>query len=146
MRLKRRTGLLRRPELGLKSEIPMRTGPALVIFTTIVWFGLALAQAPGPAASNTAHQAVERALPLLQESAITWTRVAKCFSCHHQGLGLLTIAVARERGFRVDEEKFAAQVAVDRAQLAGPEVSVSLGNNVNHLDSALAMVALAAAG
>jgi ankyrin repeat protein len=138
--------LLRDPEVELKSEISMRTGPVLVILATILWFVLALAEAPGPAASNTAHQAVERALPLLQESAITWTRVAKCFSCHHQGLGLLTIAVARERGFRIDEEKFAAQVAVDRAQLASPEVSVSLGNNVNHLDSTLAMAALAAAG
>jgi hypothetical protein len=97
-------------------------------------------------APRSAHQAVEKALPLLQESAATWTRVAKCFSCHHQGLGSLAVAVARERGFRIDEEKFAAQIAFDHTQLAPPEVSVSIGTNVGQLGTTLALVDLAASG
>jgi hypothetical protein len=108
----------------------MRTGLALLISTTMVVGGLAGAQVHRPVAPSASHQAVERALPLLQESAITWTRVAKCFSCHHQGLGPLAVVVARERGFRVDEAKFAAQVMAIRTQLAPPEVSVSIGTNV----------------
>jgi N-acyl-D-amino-acid deacylase len=101
---------------------------------------------PDVSVPGSAHQAVERALPLLQESAATWTRVAKCFSCHHQGLGSLAVAVARERGFPVDEEKFAAQIAVGHAQLAPPAVAISIGTNVGQLGTTFALVALAASG
>ena len=94
----------------------------------------------------TARQAVERALPLLQESARTWTRDGKCFSCHHQGLGSSAVAVARERGFRIDDEKFVAEVATIRRQLAPPEVVVSFPPNAVYLDDSLALVALAASG
>jgi ankyrin repeat protein len=97
-------------------------------------------------AAGSARRAVERALPLLQESAATWTRVAKCFSCHHQGLGSLAVAVARERGFRVDDQRLAAQLAVGHAELAPPAVSVPIGTNVGRLASTFALVALGASG
>jgi N-acyl-D-amino-acid deacylase len=47
--------------------------------------------------------AIQRSLPLLQSSADTWLQRRACSSCHHQGLGLLTVAVARERGYTIDE-------------------------------------------
>jgi hypothetical protein len=57
-----------------------------------------------------ADAAVERALPLLQSSAKTWHEKRACFSCHHQGLGILAVAVARERGFNIDAEMLADEV------------------------------------
>jgi ankyrin repeat protein len=47
--------------------------------------------------------AVTRSLPLLQQSAHTWSIRRDCSSCHHQSLGSLAVAVAKERGFGVDE-------------------------------------------
>jgi N-acyl-D-amino-acid deacylase len=100
--------------------------------------------AQGAAAGNAVspRQAVERALPLLQESARTWTRERRCFSCHHQGLGVPAIAVARERGFRVDEEMLNAQVVAIRAQLPSSDAAVNLPANTNYIDDSLMLVAL----
>ncbi|MCB8933644.1 MAG: ankyrin repeat domain-containing protein [Fimbriimonadaceae bacterium] len=60
-----------------------------------------------PASANVG---VERALPLLQASARTWTERSSCTSCHHQSLGSLAIAVARERGFKVDNGEAMHQI------------------------------------
>lgn len=49
------------------------------------------------------RSAVKRSLPLLQSSAETWFEKRRCSSCHHQGVGLMAVAVARERGFAIDE-------------------------------------------
>ena len=57
---------------------------------------------PGPTPSSI-RGGVERALPLLQSSADTWFARRQCASCHHQGLGLIAVTVARERGFSIDE-------------------------------------------
>ena len=46
--------------------------------------------------------AVRRSLLLLQRSAVRWTERRDCFSCHHQGLGALTVGLAREQGVDVD--------------------------------------------
>jgi len=49
--------------------------------------------------------AVERSLPLLQAGAKSFRERSegRCISCHHQGLVLPTVALARERGFKIDE-------------------------------------------
>lgn len=44
-----------------------------------------------------------KSLPLLQQSAHTWSTRRECASCHHQSLGSLAVAVARERGFAIDQ-------------------------------------------
>ena len=59
-------------------------------------------------ANPTAPQiraAIERTLPLLQSAARSFRERSegRCISCHHQGLVLQTVALARERGFAVDE-------------------------------------------
>src|SRR4029453_2168661 len=77
-----------------------------------------------------------------KESARTWPRERRCFSCHHQGLGVPAIAVARERGFRVDEEMLNAQVVAVRAQLASADAAVNLPANTNYIDDSLMLVAL----
>jgi hypothetical protein len=68
-----------------------------------------------------ARQTVERVLPLLQSSARIWFQNRKCASCHHQGLGMTAVALARERGFKIDEAMLAEQVVNTRRSLAAPE-------------------------
>jgi ankyrin repeat protein len=60
--------------------------------------------------TERARNAVEKALPVLQGSARTWFQKRPCASCHHQGLGMMTVALAQERGFKIDEEMLAEQV------------------------------------
>src|SRR4029434_9191462 len=46
--------------------------------------------------------AITRALPLLQKSAAEFGTQRSCFFCHHNGLSILTLQLAREHGFAVD--------------------------------------------
>src|SRR5262245_12057108 len=56
--------------------------------------------------------AVMKSLPLLQRGAESFRERSegRCISCHHQGLVLGTVAVARERGFPIDENLARAEV------------------------------------
>lgn len=56
--------------------------------------------------------AVTRSLPPLQKGAQTFRERSegRCISCHHQGLVLQTVALARERGFTIAEELARAEV------------------------------------
>ncbi len=56
---------------------------------------------PKPAASPRA--AVERALPLLQQSDATFLRKSGCVSCHNNSLTAMTVSAARKAGIPVDE-------------------------------------------
>src|SRR5262245_56394964 len=58
------------------------------------------------------RNAVLKSLPLLQEGAKTFRERSegRCISCHHQGLVLQTVALARERGLAVDENLARAEV------------------------------------
>ena len=63
---------------------------------------LAPAFTPAPAASPRA--AVERALPVLQHSDVTFLQKAGCVSCHNNTLTAMAVARARSRGVPVDEQ------------------------------------------
>lgn len=81
--------------------------------------------APGPfdeapIAPDVLRSAVERVLPLLQSSMETWYEGASCFSCHHQGLGTMAVAMARERGVAVDEARAARMLARILEPMPGP--------------------------
>jgi ankyrin repeat protein len=52
---------------------------------------------------DAVRAAIERAIPLLQSSARTWFEERPCASCHHQGLGMVAVTLARDRGFRIDQ-------------------------------------------
>ncbi|OLD58051.1 MAG: hypothetical protein AUI54_00405 [Acidobacteria bacterium 13_1_40CM_2_56_5] len=84
--------------------------------------------------------AVTRALPLLQRSAAEFVAKRACFSCHHNGLPILTLHFARDRGFAIDsavrdavEEKTFRQLrnpnalddAIQAATLSDPTPSES---------------------
>ena len=55
------------------------------------------------------NTALERSIPLLQNSADTWFEKRSCASCHHQGLGTFAMAVIRDRGHAVDTARLHAQ-------------------------------------
>ncbi len=45
--------------------------------------------------------AVTRALPILERSAAEFVAKRACFSCHHNALAILTLQLARDRGFAI---------------------------------------------
>jgi hypothetical protein len=48
------------------------------------------------------RQAVNRALPIMQKSLAEYPHHATCFSCHHQGVPMFALALARSHGYVVD--------------------------------------------
>jgi hypothetical protein len=80
---------------------------------------------PEPAfvADNSPRAAVERALPLLQRTAVGFYEGGGCVSCHNNTLTSMTVERARRAGFTVDEdlarkarEFFAADIEATREQ------------------------------
>lgn len=59
---------------------------------------------PRPAPAASARAAVTRALPLLQQADRTFLRKSGCVSCHNNTLAAMTVASARSRGFKVDDQ------------------------------------------
>lgn len=55
--------------------------------------------------------AIEKSLPLLMKGAVGHRENRTCFSCHNQGVPLLAIAAAKERGFKIDEDELGRQLA-----------------------------------
>jgi ankyrin repeat protein len=53
---------------------------------------------------RSAAKAVENSLAVLQSGMKTFGERAQCVSCHHQGLGMMTLGFAAQRGFLVDKE------------------------------------------
>lgn len=153
-----------RPRAWMKLQI--------VILSTAMWFPARLA-APAPAQPkladrNTtqaeilrgkgktvpheaeperARKAVLKALPLLQASARTWFEMRECASCHHQGLGMMAVAAARERGFAIDEAMLAEQVEKTRSGLVAYAKYI-LGNPSTNeqIGQSYRLVGLAAGG
>lgn len=82
---------------------------AVVVLTA--WAAISAIPAVAGAQSGTgARAAALRSIPLLQASADTWFEKRKCSSCHHQGVGMIAMGVARERGAALDEGLLARQL------------------------------------
>jgi ankyrin repeat protein len=61
-----------------------------------------LPPAPRPQPAHSPREAVERALPLLQKTHVTFLKKSGCVSCHNNSLASLTFQVASQQGYRVD--------------------------------------------
>lgn len=59
---------------------------------------------PAPLEANTVSDAVKRTLPLLQRIGEPVRKLAACTTCHNHTLPAMAVAMARARGFAVDEE------------------------------------------
>jgi ankyrin repeat protein len=114
--------------------------------TTLLLLGAALAAGSVAADDKAAvRDAVARSLPLLQSSAQTWIEKRPCASCHHQALGVLAVAAARDRGFRVDEALLDRQLR--RLYSSEPEgLLVSEGAINGQIGRAYLLVAMGGAG
>jgi N-acyl-D-amino-acid deacylase len=64
----------------------------------------------GPPDTSRIHEAVKRALPLLERASAGSAEHRKCFTCHSQALPIFALAEARRRGFDVDSENLARQI------------------------------------
>lgn len=61
--------------------------------------------------AEAVRAAVERSLPLLMRAAVGHREQRSCFACHNQGLPLLALAAAHQRGWKVDEAEITRQTA-----------------------------------
>jgi ankyrin repeat protein len=86
---------------------------AVVVVLVVASLGLVLsAREAAPVAEKDARAAAARALALVQTSVASFDRQRQCASCHHHGLTLAALRVARERGVAFDEA--AARASIDR--------------------------------
>ena len=58
---------------------------------------------PAPSPARSAQHALERAMPLLQRSDVTFVKKSGCVSCHNNSLTALALVSARKLGVRVDD-------------------------------------------
>ena len=79
---------------------------------------LLTAQVASAQPAPTPRAAILRALPILQQSAKTFVDKRGCVSCHHNILPILTLHLARERGFKVDAATLSAIEARTFRELA----------------------------
>lgn len=63
-----------------------------------------------PSLAASPRAAVERVLPLLQKNDVTFLKKSGCVSCHNNTLTAMTVALARSRNVRVDEDTAHQQV------------------------------------
>jgi ankyrin repeat protein len=73
-----------------------------------------LPPAPAPSPAPSARAAVERALPLLQQSDVNFIKKSGCVSCHNNSLTAMTLNAAGRHNLRID----AAAVAEQRQRIA----------------------------
>src|SRR6516162_10191453 len=81
---------------------------------------LFLATAARAQAAPSAREAVTRSLPILQSSAGEFVAKRACFSCHHNALPILTLRLARSRGFTIDSQTLDAVEEKTFRTLRGP--------------------------
>ena len=65
---------------------------------------------PRPKPSGSVRGALDRSLPQLQRADVAFIQRAGCVSCHNNSLTAMTMAAAREKGMRVDEQIASSQL------------------------------------
>lgn len=73
--------------------------------------------APRPQPRDSVRTAIQRSLPLLQQSDAGFTSKSGCISCHNNSLVAMTVGLARAHGFSVNEPLSRQQVKVNAANL-----------------------------
>jgi N-acyl-D-amino-acid deacylase len=78
------------------------------------------ARAQGENFRDVAREAVKKSLPLLQKTAADWPERAGsgCWSCHHQTLPAMAMALARQQGYAVNETLIKEQASAAYAHFA----------------------------
>jgi prenyltransferase beta subunit len=111
-------------------ERKVRPGLRIVFAATMIVGAVApltFADETGPTATDV-KSAIEKSLPLIEKSTAEYLKQRQCFSCHHQAMGVIALAEVRERGFKIDEENFTAQVDRVATHLKGGKENFLKGN------------------
>jgi ankyrin repeat protein len=96
---------------------------------------------------SSVERALARSLPLLQESAQTFTARRACVSCHHQSLVAMTVGLARKQGFVVNDSLADRERSAVLDTLAKSREAIRRGGGVtDDLIPAYALAGLAAEG
>ena len=66
---------------------------------------------------QSAREAIERSLPVLQRADVGFLKAAGCVSCHNNSLFEMTATAARARGFHVDETSVMSQRNTTRSYM-----------------------------
>ena len=56
-------------------------------------------QSTATAQRNSVDVAVQRSIPLLQKTDVSFLKKSGCVSCHHNSLTAMTVSSARKKGF-----------------------------------------------
>lgn len=89
--------------------------------------GTSAPAAPSLAVTETGP-AIARSLTAIQTGMKSFVGQTQCVSCHHQGLGVMTLGVAQQRGFAVDKDlvgSYLKQVGED-GKRSGPSIHLAL--------------------
>jgi ankyrin repeat protein len=97
-----------------------------------------------PPDADAARRAVAAALPLLQQSERTITRTRNCVTCHQHALVGMTVGLARQQGFPVDETLAREERAFVLKDMAGRVRPLLFGTGIDPTLSAHVLVGLAA--
>src|SRR5205823_5971783 len=114
----------------------------------VVIAALLKAESPSPVEQSALRAAVEKSLPLLMQGAIGHRENRTCFACHNQGVPLLALTAADERGFTIDKQEIDQQTEFIARFLNGNRDNYLQGKGQGgQADTAgYALWALAAAG
>jgi ankyrin repeat protein len=98
--------------------------------------------------AQTARAAVKKVLPLIETSGEPVFRSRGCVSCHNNSLPAMTVALARRKGFVINEEQVKKElgfaVATDRPFLEPMRLGSTIGGGSDTLGYTL--IGMAAAG
>ncbi len=101
-------------------------GAMMVAALGLAW-PLRADEAPGAATDAAIRSAIQRALPPLESGASGYVAKVRCFSCHHQAVGVLAFTLARKKGFAVSEEVYQSQLRQALNDLKGDEAAYRAG-------------------
>ena len=86
---------------------------SIALFT----LGVVPGEAPAEPDAGAIRAAVEKAVPPIERSLADYVRQRDCFACHHQGLGVLALTTARDRGCQVNDGLLREQLAFTASDL-----------------------------
>ncbi len=90
---------------------------------------------PPPVRDNTVPAAIGRGVPLLQKAAPAVFKLRGCVSCHNNTQPAMVVAMAKRRGFAVDDDAQQREVKAMTADSRGQRSSRMTGTSIPEIDS-----------
>lgn len=131
--------------MSVYSRRAPRVASCVAMLAVTHFAGVARGEPPTPA---TIRAAAQKSLSLLEASADEYTRQRDCFSCHHQALPAMTLALAARREFNVSAQMAQRQAEFTVAFFQGLGDGLPRGESVpgGSYTSGYALAGLESAG